>query len=525
MFEDINLEYVFRYMESESIVFDKDEFSFQIKSHPSYPSLLSISDTLTFFNINNAAIHTEISEIEFLPDNFIALLKEANNEPQLYFIKKKNGKYFITKDKIVYEIEYSSLKSKWLNLLFLIEKSELVHTKNHTKNRVSKLLPILWLLIFILILFNSTINFSKLIFLIFSSLGILFSIAALKDLFEAKIKMINSFCKITTSTSCASVVSSNKWKIFKTVNFSDLSIVFFISQFLGLLVLFQTRNTQEFFNIQKLLLLASIPIILLSLFYQKFVEKRWCPICLSIVSVILLEIIYLFLLTNISFEVSLNSSILFGFLFLSLVIIWINFKKILTERKTLKEFQLKANRFIRNYEVFKNTLITAKKIAMPQDCITMGNMESNTHICVITNPFCSHCKEVHKIVDDILGKYGDRVGIKMIFKSNFELENKKTKNFFRILMSLYIKNGEEYFRNALSHFFQSENIDEWILLHKMSINKEEVDNIYETMNNWCLENKINFTPNVYVNGYIFPSEFEIENLEFFINDLIEDDFF
>jgi hypothetical protein len=43
------------------------------------------------------------------------------------------------------------------------------------------------------------------------------------------------------------------------------------------------------------LLLGSIPVLLLSLYYQKFIEKKWCPICLVIASIVLLEIGYLFL--------------------------------------------------------------------------------------------------------------------------------------------------------------------------------------------------------------------------------------
>lgn len=39
---------LFQYLEKEEITFDKNEFLFQIQSHPDFPSLLSISDTLSF---------------------------------------------------------------------------------------------------------------------------------------------------------------------------------------------------------------------------------------------------------------------------------------------------------------------------------------------------------------------------------------------------------------------------------------------------------------------------------------------
>ncbi|MEN9655742.1 MAG: hypothetical protein RL311_668, partial [Bacteroidota bacterium] len=64
---------LFQYLEKEQITIDKSEFEFQMQSHPDYPSLLAISDTLNFFNINNGAIRLDFSDIELLPDRFVAL--------------------------------------------------------------------------------------------------------------------------------------------------------------------------------------------------------------------------------------------------------------------------------------------------------------------------------------------------------------------------------------------------------------------------------------------------------------------
>ena len=42
-------------LRKNGIQFDKDEFLFQIQSHPSYPSLHSITGVLEHFNIDNIA--------------------------------------------------------------------------------------------------------------------------------------------------------------------------------------------------------------------------------------------------------------------------------------------------------------------------------------------------------------------------------------------------------------------------------------------------------------------------------------
>lgn len=41
-----NFSFFFHYLEKEKITIDKAEFIYQVQSHPDYPSLLAISDTL-----------------------------------------------------------------------------------------------------------------------------------------------------------------------------------------------------------------------------------------------------------------------------------------------------------------------------------------------------------------------------------------------------------------------------------------------------------------------------------------------
>jgi len=48
-----NFNNVFQYLRKEDINIDRKEFLFQVQAHPSYPSILAITDTLSFFNIDN----------------------------------------------------------------------------------------------------------------------------------------------------------------------------------------------------------------------------------------------------------------------------------------------------------------------------------------------------------------------------------------------------------------------------------------------------------------------------------------
>src|SRR5690606_681513 len=105
-----SLKTLFQYLDAEAISLDKEEFNFQFNSHPDYPSLLALSDTLSFFNVNNGAFKISSAEIDLLPNKFLAHLKKDNAD-FLSFVEKKestvsytNGiekKYSLTKDKFV----------------------------------------------------------------------------------------------------------------------------------------------------------------------------------------------------------------------------------------------------------------------------------------------------------------------------------------------------------------------------------------------------------------------------------------
>lgn len=350
------------------------------------------------------------------------------------------------------------------------------------------------------------------------------SIAALKDLFDTNNEILNKFCNITASTSCTSVVGSDKWKIFKYLNFSDLSIVFFSSQFLGLFLFILYGEPSVFLYIQKLLLIFSIPIIIASIYFQKFVEKKWCPLCLVIITIILSELLFLFFFQENNFNLSVKSFLLLGFNFAFVLLTWSLLKTFLTNLKELKEFQLKGNRFIRNYQNFKNTLLTKTKIELPDSPFMLGNKESQTEIAIITNPFCGHCKSVHELIDKIVVKHRDDLKIRIIFKTNIDNDSEDSKNLFRNLLQIYLNKGEKAFVESLHHWFSNKNIKQFNKLYGAKTISTKGDAVFRIKNDWCLKNAFSYTPAIFINGYEYPNSYERESLEFFINDLSEDTF-
>jgi uncharacterized membrane protein/glutaredoxin len=516
--------FLFKYLEKEEIQIDKTEFLFQLQSHPEFPSLLAISDTLTFFNIDTIAARVDFGKIDSLPERFIARLNNVNGDPELFLIEKRGGSFFCTKEKTI-EIAESSLESRWNGIVLLVEKAENVSAIDTKKNNLFWVLPSLGITFFVATLFLYEGDWQIKSFFVFPIIGILFSIAALKDLFGAKSELINSFCNITSTTNCSTIIDSKKWKIFSFFNLSSLSIVFYATQFVALFVFLLLNNTEEYFYIQKILLFSATPVVLLSIYYQKFVEKKWCPICLVIVSVLIFELVFLVSFQENNFKVSLKSLVLFGFMFFTIAFVWALLKAILTKQKGLKEFQFTGNRFMRNYEIFKNTLLARNSVDLPTSPIVLGNKESDTEISIITSPFCGYCENAHKILEKILIANQDSLKIKVLINVDIDVLEEEKKIYLRTLMSIYLEKGDTFFLEALNYWFETKNLKDWISRYKSTFDSEQMDSIYRQQNQWCTNNGFNYTPIIFINGYQYPKAYSRENLEFFVSDLVEDDFF
>jgi hypothetical protein len=76
------------------ISFNKEEIKIQLLSHPYYPSLNSITDLFTHFNIDNLALEVTSDSETFsqLPNIFLAELKEGTVNSLVIVSKPKERK-------------------------------------------------------------------------------------------------------------------------------------------------------------------------------------------------------------------------------------------------------------------------------------------------------------------------------------------------------------------------------------------------------------------------------------------------
>ena len=137
------------------------------------------------------------------------------------------------------------------------------------------------------------------------------------------------------------------------------------------------------------------------------------------------------------------------------------------------------------------------------------------------SPSCGHCHKAFKDAHELYKKNPESVYLRILFNVNPENEQ----NNYRIIVQnlLYINSVDSNkAREALIDWHINEiGLDAWkekwgINVHDMIINNEMYDQY-----NWCVSNEFNYSPVKIINTKLFPNEYEIADLYYFMNDFEE----
>ncbi|MEJ5105863.1 vitamin K epoxide reductase family protein [Chryseobacterium sp. MYb328] len=517
-----NLEPFILYLKNQNISINFSEFKIQIETHPDYPSLLAFSDTLTFFNIPNLATKIYTNEFDDLPDSFIALLQEEQKAPFFSFLEYKEGLYQYTVGDEKKKGTLQEIDKLWKNVVLLIEKPEdFIDTKPNNGIMQSLLIGGLVMAILgITYLFSSSllvVSFGAL-----SLLGIFFSFEALKTELGLSSKISQTFCSAMANADCKQVINSNKISWLKYFKISDISIWFFISQVLNLLLFVVAGASTVFLSYMMVVLVLSIPMTLYSIYFQYAIEKKWCPVCLTIIGIVYLQTTLIFTeLPQLFFKIELLSLFIFVFLLIAALVYYS--KPYFIEKKEIQEEYIRQLRFSRNYEIFRNNLKSSKIEFFNKDLIILGRSNTSKRITVVTSPFCGFCQDVHEALEGVLERYSEQISISIRFNLYEEAMDDNTKNLLIRLVEVYNNGGDLIFIEALNTWFKNNDFNAWFLKYGKPQNVSMIKSHLNEITKENLAKGLSFTPNIFLNQYNYPKHYKREDLEYFIADWIEDE--
>ena len=504
---------LFGYLRKSNLSVDKTGLSNELKSHPKYPQIISVVDTLELFNISHGLYNASIEEIAPEFNMFMALLRDERKTVSLSLIERQNIDYKV--DSINTPLDV--IKKNWEGIVLILDKNEQIKTKSFLKRKALKVFSMM--IIGLLLLISSSYNLIIMVFYLLSLLGIYFSTIALQDIFEIESRLFNKVC---VKSECDSVIESTKWKLFRVISFSDLSIAFFISQLLLLFFMVLSGDTQQFLLFQKGMLYLCIPVILASVYYQKKIERRWCPICLSIIGVLTLEIIFISLTIESYYLFDWRSMLFFLSIYGLIFFFWVDYKKMMTEQKTVNASYLQYNRFLNDYSVFKKLLTKDDRYRWKEDVAPLTEKTKKLNLTLVTDPFCDHCEDLHNKLKHLLVNFKNQFYLNVIFNIEIEEESNEDQLLYRNIINLQNRENNNIFIETLDDWYENKDTKKWLERYGIRLDQSEIDAILSKQNIWCIQNHINYTPALFINGFLLPSIYRIEKLRYFIEELIND---
>ncbi|WP_198553773.1 vitamin K epoxide reductase family protein [Tenacibaculum sp. Bg11-29] len=519
--KDTLINLVQRLLKKNQISFDKEELSFQIQSHPSYPSLYAITGVLDHFNIENVAADVPVNTETLLqlPNCFIAQIN-TKQDKDLITAEKEGTNYIIYNTENKKEkISESDFLQKFTGIIVAVEQSE-DSVQLKTNSSITKIIALSTLTILAsFVIYQNAISLYAPIYLILSIVGIIISVAIVKQELGLKTTIGDAFCSgADEKKDCDAVLTSKGSEIFRGYKLSDFSILYFTG--LTLLTFLQTANPAISYTIS----LVAIPVTLYSLYYQYAVVKKWCLLCLSIVGVLWLQALAPIITNTYVTEFIVTDVVVFSLVTLTTWLSWNYIKPLFTDLNKLKKEKIENVKFKRNYTLFESLLQKSPQLDTQienSNEIIFGNPNSNLEIVLVTNPFCGHCKPVHKHIDEILQRYNSQIKVIIRFNIYTKDKNSEAVRVTAKLLEIYNEKGKEECLNAMTEIYEVGKPNIWFEKWGNCNEKEEYFNELKKENKWCKANAINFTPAVLVNGKSFPKEYNRTDLIFFIEELEE----
>ncbi|HMK17153.1 MAG TPA: vitamin K epoxide reductase family protein [Chitinophagaceae bacterium] len=509
---------VYDWLREMKIPVSKTYIKQKLLSHPDYPSLLSITDTLTDLRIENTAVQIEKDQLHEVDIPFLAHLNG------------NGGDFVIIRNRDNPDHQVPGFYKRWGGVIIAAEKplNWINQENNDLLNKESKTAKVF---ILSLCIFGSFVFFSAIASFDWMKIGLeLIAIAGIfvswmvvsKDL-GLENKIADQVCG--KNADCNSVIHSTVGKLPFKIGWSDAGMIYFPFLLLTLLVASFTDSLVGIYPLLVLLAAMAMPITIVSIYYQRKVIKKWCRLCL--ITDILLWLQFFVLLPQTSNQLHYGFSktifidtVLPIFLLFVIATTWLWLKALIKQNKKSEEENFASERFRRSQDIFYALLERQKKITVNPDGlgIIIGNPEATNTITKICNPYCGPCANAHPLIERLLEEK-ENLKVQILFTSPDDDKNIMTKPT-KHLMALYEKNESQLIEKALDDWYGADKKDYDVFAGKYILNGElerQSDKL-KAMRTWCIEMKIEFTPTFFINGYQLPKQYTIADVKYFLEE-------
>jgi uncharacterized membrane protein len=480
-------------------------------SHPNYPSMYAITDSLELLSIENLVLKVPKEQLTGLPDSFLAFY--ANN---FVMVSKKEDNISIETERgNQKKISYENFLSNWDGVILAIAPNETSQkpTSKTSHKTLWYALTSLSILIALSLFFYGLKSFYGL-FLLNAIVGFVVSVLIILQKMDIQNTLASKICNSIGDDSCDSVIKSSKNKGNKILDFSDLPLLFFGINLMAI-ILFPITSA-----IIGLLSLLSMPIVVYTIWAQKFRLQKWCALCLMIATILVNQAV----LFGFNPEITLEFSIFFYLVsFITVTTAWLLVKPLLEEKGKMQKTIINLLKLKRNYQIFDSLSKNIKVLEGFEQLegVTFGNRDAPIKLSLILSPSCVYCHKTFQEGYQLSINYPDKVSLFILFNINPENPNNPYKKVVENILKRNRYNPLEAQNAIIDWHINKLTLEDWqkkwVIASIDPKNNQQLLLQYQ----WCMVNEFNYTPVTLVNKKLFPQEYDINDLKFFFNDLIK----
>lgn len=486
--------------------------------HPYRHTLFGLYDMLKSYNIESVGVNIADKCMDELEMPFIAhtgknfaVVQKIESSEVLYWEDGKNIK-----------IPLNSFRDMWTGFALFVEKNAETREPDWNKHliacwlkRFTDYFPLLLLILIVLLKFVLNFYLMGIVgyaLLVVNLLGVIIGILLFNKQLYGLDRYTEKICSLFKYGDCNSILNSSAAKLWGIFSWSEIGLSYFLSTLILFVFFPFWGGSLALCNV------VTLPYTIWSVWYQYRVIKQWCPLCLSVVTLLWLTfginfISGIFSLYAFNVGRILFIGIIYLFVFFSLH--WVATKVIRLKQLEYDKYEL--NRFKRMENVFLSQLkqSTFYEVDENSSSILWGNQDARLRITIFTNPYCEPCAQMHERVCRLLKKTGETVCIQYIFSSfSEELEMGA-----RLLIAVYQEKAKETAMDIYDEWFAGKKYlgKEYLDALKINIETNDVSKELELHKTWRQKNSLAVTPVIIVNGYLLPESYRIEDLEYFAN--------
>ncbi|MCP4214472.1 MAG: hypothetical protein GY765_07430, partial [bacterium] len=261
-----------------------------LTTHPDYPSLLTISEVLFEWGVETEAVKGTISDLSDIDYPVIALLRD--NRYVVLEGGSGNSVSIVSPGKGTVEVPAHQFQEMWSGIIIRVvqsngprEKNSLLHRTDEVRQKLRRVSIIPGFLILLAVAFISSLPESPkpqpLILLGILKIAGLTTCAVMFATGSDKGNLFRRICRFGKTVNCRRVLESPGGSILG-ISMVDMGLVYFAGGFLALFLSLFAGQTEFCLVILSGLNILALPYTFFSLFYQAFVVRTWCLLCVFV---------------------------------------------------------------------------------------------------------------------------------------------------------------------------------------------------------------------------------------------------